>query len=311
MRRPRAGDLAEVAALAAAVASAGRSTPDLSATDLETQWRRPGFDLKRDAWLVRRAAGRLSAYASLRARRAQDEAQGAYLIRPNDRDERLEGYLIDLLESRARELADEVGDSPRPHFALRCARDDRDRRRLCLAHGLHRTHAFQRMTADIADLPALPPWPTGIRVHTLDPDREARAVHAALTEVFAGRYHEDPGPFDEWRRQVFSSPHLDPALWFVAWDGDQVAATALAIPEPDNGYVDDLAVRPAWRGLGLGAALLVRTLEALRDRGYSRAVLDVRRGSRAARLYRRFGFDVERVIDYFEKPLLGAGDTQT
>ncbi len=54
-----------------------------------------------------------------------------------------------------------------------------------------------------------------------------------------------------------------------------------------------IAVRPSARGRGLGAALLGELIA--RARGlYPAMVLSVRRENPAVRLYRRFGFQVER-----------------
>ena len=53
----------------------------------------------------------------------------------------------------------------------------------------------------------------------------------------------------------------------------------------------NIAVNPASRRRGIGAALLARALDFARERGVKMVFLEVRRGNRAAQsLYRRFGF---------------------
>ena len=69
-----------------------------------------------------------------------------------------------------------------------------------------------------------------------------------------------------------------------------------------NAEIVSLAVHPDYRRRGLAAALLRRTLRALRDAGARRAELMVRTGNQAgARLYRTFGFRrVRTVRRYYE-----------
>jgi ribosomal-protein-alanine N-acetyltransferase len=53
----------------------------------------------------------------------------------------------------------------------------------------------------------------------------------------------------------------------------------------------NIAVNPASRRRGIGAALLARALDFARERGVKMVFLEVRRGNNAAQsLYRRFGF---------------------
>ena len=58
-----------------------------------------------------------------------------------------------------------------------------------------------------------------------------------------------------------ATPDLDPSLWLVAWDGDQVAGAAINVIHGGAwGETDDLFVRRPWRKRGLGRALLVGSL---------------------------------------------------
>lgn len=64
----------------------------------------------------------------------------------------------------------------------------------------------------------------------------------------------------------------------------------------DYGHIDDetpslaLAVHEAYRGRGIGTALLRNILERLEQNGYRQASLSVQRANPAFRLYRRLGF---------------------
>jgi ribosomal protein S18 acetylase RimI-like enzyme len=52
-----------------------------------------------------------------------------------------------------------------------------------------------------------------------------------------------------------------------------------------------MAVMPAWRGQGVGSRLLAALLDAAAGR-YATVSLNVQADNPAARLYRRFGFEV-------------------
>ena len=59
----------------------------------------------------------------------------------------------------------------------------------------------------------------------------------------------------------------------------------------DELHINNLAVAPAWRRRGLGAALLSEVLARTAREGAHRATLEVRASNLAARgLYERFGF---------------------
>ena len=77
-----------------------------------------------------------------------------------------------------------------------------------------------------------------------------------------------------------AEPELDPGLWRVAWDGDQIAGAAINVVHKDErgervigGETDSLFVRRPWRRRGLGRALLVGCLHLFKARGLTTAGL--------------------------------------
>ena len=98
---------------------------------------------------------------------------------------------------------------------------------------------------------------------------------------------------DEDYRTWVASPGLDPSLWLVAWDGDQVAGAAInVIHEGTWGETDDLFVRRPWRKQGLGRALLAGSLHLFTARGLTTAGLgvDAENVSGALGLYESVGY---------------------
>lgn len=83
----------------------------------------------------------------------------------------------------------------------------------------------------------------------------------------------------------------------------QVAGVALLVATMDRGEMRlaSIAVDPDHQGEGLGRRLLGDAMEAARDRGARRMILEVRVGNRRAqRLYADEGFDVvDRLEGYY------------
>jgi ribosomal protein S18 acetylase RimI-like enzyme len=132
-----------------------------------------------------------------------------------------------------------------------------------------------------------PRWPDGVELWPFAAERDAPAVHATLVEAFAGS-DERVAPYEEWRPWLTGDPSYDPALVFVAGADGTVAGVAQCWTE---GFVKDLAVRPAFRGRGLGEALLHAAFAEFTRRGVRevRLKVDASNPTGAVRLYRRVG----------------------
>ena len=152
--------------------------------------------------------------------------------------------------------------------------------------------------------PPAPHWPTNIRVRTHNHPKDAEAVFRAQDEAFRdhwgyvdGNYDED---FAQWQHAFFKIHELDPELWFLAEDGDEIAGLAICFPhadeDPEMGWVEILCVRKPWRQKGLGLALLHHTFGAYYSRGLRRVGLgvDTQNLSGATRLYQKAGMHVHR-----------------
>jgi ribosomal protein S18 acetylase RimI-like enzyme len=111
--------------------------------------------------------------------------------------------------------------------------------------------------------------------------------------------------FDIWSAQVFGDGDFDAGLALIARDGDQAAGAVVALPLPEMGYIEYLAVRRPWRGRGLGTALLVHALRLLGARGFGHIFLgvDAESVTGADKLYRRVGMRAQREDDVYERRL--------
>ena len=98
---------------------------------------------------------------------------------------------------------------------------------------------------------------------------------------------------------------IDPSLWYIAWDGDQIAGFALDRYRNGHGWVGTLGVRRPWRKHGLGLALLYHSFGEFYKRGKQTASLgvDAANPTGATRLYQKAGMHVAAEYVSYEKEL--------
>lgn len=140
------------------------------------------------------------------------------------------------------------------------------------------------------------------RIARIEPGH-AEAFHRSLDAVARERRFlvslEAP-PLDDVRAFVAANlANGNPQ--FVALDGDAVVGWCDIVrsPLPVRRHCGTLGMGllPAYRGQGLGAALLEATLEDARARGFLRVELHVRAGNAAAvALYGKAGFATEGIL---------------
>lgn len=75
--------------------------------------------------------------------------------------------------------------------------------------------------------------------------------------------------------------------WFVARAGEAIVGIARLTPDA---HVGRMAVLPAWRGMGIGSALLQAVLQCARHKGLTKVTLHAQ--THALPFYARMGFRV-------------------
>ena len=88
-------------------------------------------------------------------------------------------------------------------------------------------------------------------------------------------------------------------------DGDVIGTISCKVEHAGLGHLRGMAVRPEWQGSGVGAELLARAEEELRNSGCSTITLDTTQPlTRAVRFYEKHGFlATGQVADFFGMPL--------
>jgi ribosomal protein S18 acetylase RimI-like enzyme len=305
-RRPRRDDLDDLVALSAAAELAAAGETSASRDELLGDWDQPRFDYDRNAWLVSAPDGRPAAYAWVLDSADHTCVDGEVIVVPEHQWHGLEAPLLDWVERFARVLAAEAALDQRVSLGVWCVRGE-PRGALYLRAGFERVRTFRRLRTALDDLPTDPlayAPPPGLEIRRFTRERDERAAWAAEQEAFAEHFRFSAQPLDEWLRLCFTES-ADPDLWFLAWNGDEVAGLVISYVEPYGAYVAELAVRRPWRRRGLGRLLLLTAFTALRERGCATATLGVDSGneSGALGLYEGLGLHETLIHDFYEKTL--------
>ncbi|HEX3054085.1 MAG TPA: GNAT family N-acetyltransferase [Aggregatilineaceae bacterium] len=143
------------------------------------------------------------------------------------------------------------------------------------------------------------PMPPGFEIRPFDPVRDARTLYQVDQTAFREHWGYAGDSFEKWSHEFLENGLFDPALWVVAYAGEEIAGFCCARgkdrDEPMVGWIDTLAVLHQWRRRGLGEALLKQSFYLLQRCGYMQADLgvDAENTTNAVALYERVGMRVK------------------
>lgn len=170
------------------------------------------------------------------------------------------------------------------------------------AANYHVGHSNVELTLpSLIDLPE-PTTPDGFEIRQPRPD-EYRSAYFALEAAFADEWNYEEKTEDDFLA-LMQSPGNDPALWRIAVSQEQVAGVIMCEANPPAGIVSDLSVGVPWRRHGLGRALLLSGLQALRQYSLTeaRVYTDAADPFGARTLYESIGFrPVKEVLSYLKR----------
>jgi mycothiol synthase len=284
-------DASAVAELIVATDVAVQGWSDQTPDELRDWWRRN--DPADSSWLIE--DGGVIAYGDYFDHADRAELDG--YVHPARKGEGLGSWLAARAEERARAAG-------KRRLQTWCLGADADARRLFERHDFREVRRYYRMRIELDREPPPAEWPEGLRVATLR-EEDARAFYDAIGEAFAEEWNFVRDPFERWQELRLEAPNFDPTLWFLVWDGPQVAAAMRGERRGDTGWVGTIGVRRPWRKRGIGLALLRHAFGDWYRRGVTAVGLgvDAENPTGATRLYERAGMHVAYEAVAFEKAL--------
>ena len=295
LRPPRESEFDAMLELMNAHQLAAFGEADVTADELRTWLTSPSVLVERDIRVVERE-GRLVGYIDADATRTDPPLWWADVkIAPDTDADEVVAELVSWLEERT-----EAGRL-RVWTSVDDARVVSAFERLGFAPARH----SYRMEIALDGKRGEPAWPDGVSERTLRLGEERR-VYDAVIEVWQDTSDPMDETFEEWAHWTTKLSAFDPSLWFLAFDGAELSGFSLCRQDSVDesaGYVATLGVRRPWRRQGLGEALLLRSFQAFRERGYTRGTLGVDASSPtgATRLYERAGMRVYRNTLFLER----------
>ncbi|MEW5938063.1 MAG: GNAT family N-acetyltransferase [Chloroflexota bacterium] len=278
-----------------------------SPEELRVEWQSPGFTLERDAWVVAAPDGRVVGFEEFNNRQAHASLDGDGYVHPDFLGKGIGTSLLRALEARARQEMTLAEPDLRVFLRNGMSMSNAD----AVARQMHENEGYKpvryhwRMEINLTEPPPAPAWPGEVELRAFRADPDSRSVYEAEQEAFQDGWSPQVVPFEAWQFRKQGRADFDPSLWFVAWDGDQVAGFNQCRYRNDIGWVGTLGVRRPWRKRGLGLALLTHAFGEFYRRGKTVVGLgvDASNPTGATRLYKKAGMGVAGEYVIYEKEL--------
>jgi mycothiol synthase len=308
MRPPQDEDADEVAAFANEECIAFLGVPVVDADWLRRRWTAPGVDRDSDFAVVESPNGELCAFLSVEAEPPFTEVFALGIVAPAFHGLGLGAAIVSENERRALRFEALAIQSARVLIHAGALAAEPRVSALLSSRGYREVRRFELRRVDFAGAPTPPHDVEGIEVRDLRPE-EAWQLYEAHAEAFADHWGEGKETYEDFRHHHLDAPEYDPALWFIAWDKEDLAGYVGAHGEsredPTRGYIVLLGVRRPYRRQGLGEALLLHAFRALHARGRRGVDLhvDAESVTGATRLYARVGMSAQPRFATWEKEL--------
>jgi mycothiol synthase len=308
MRPPQDEDADEVADFSNEECIAWFGMPAIDADWMRSRWSAPGVDRDLDFAVVESPDGQLCGFLSVEAEPPFTEVFALGIVAPAFHGRGLGAAIVPETERRARRFEALADPSARVVIHAGALADEPRASALFSSRGYREVRRFELRRVDFKGEPSPPRDVEGITVRGFRPE-EGRQLYEAHVEAFADHWGETEGTYETFRHLNFDAPEYDAELWFVAWDGDELAGYLGALEksreDPARGYVALLGVRRPYRRRGLGEALLLHAFGALHARGKVGVDLHVDADSLtgATGLYAKVGMTAHPRFATWEKEL--------
>jgi mycothiol synthase len=293
-------DLEAIVKLINAADTVDQLDEGISLSEFHELLHRPDFDPYHDAVVALSEDRRLVGHSRLDLIAAPQQSRFYVhsVVHPDWRDQGVERLMLGQLWDRAEQRRRALGSKP-VQFRTYCAASQEKRialfEDLALRPVRYDLHMIYHPLDNLAD-PRVPP---GTRVRPFARGLDNEAALETVNEAFADVMDHapvTPEEFDHW----IESPSFQTSLSPVALEGQSMLGLCLCTVSEGrakvlgrrDGYVDTLCVVPAYRQRGLGSALLLTCLRAMKKAGLGSATLDASTDNptEAIHLYEQAGF---------------------
>jgi mycothiol synthase len=308
-RAPEREDAREVAALIHASDLADNGTSDMSVEELLDDWH--ALDLDEEAVAVVAPDGTIAGYADVINRSFVTVSVYGY-VHPDFRDLGIGTNLISWGERWTHERMPQAPEGARVVVQHYINRLNETAHRLLESLDYAAVRGVYVMETELDEVPPQPHWPEGISVRTFVTGHDERPLFEAVEDAFRDMWGRPRGTFERFAAMT-ETESFDPALWFLAMDGDEIAGATLCKTLAGEGWIHVVGVRRPWRNRGSGPAPPRHALAEYQRRGVHMVALSVDAESitGAPRLYGRAGMQVRESYVIYLKELRPGRDLGT
>jgi mycothiol synthase len=299
-------DLNAVAKLSHDVAKMeGDASFVLTAEELANEWKREGFSVERDVFVVETRDGRMVGSEEFYNEKDHYKLKTDGCVHPEFRGLGVGTSMLEKIVERAQAEMELAESDMRVFIQSAFNNKDKSGHSLLQAEGYSPIRYFWRMEIKLKDAPSAVTFPDSVELRPFVKDEHAVAVWQADTEVFRDHWGSHEASYEEWSHRKFGRPEFDPTLWMIAWYEDQIAGFSQNRYRNGIGWIGTIGVRRPWRKKGLGLALLQHSFGEFYKRGMRTIGLgvDASNPTGATRLYQLAGMHVASEFATYEKEL--------
>jgi GNAT superfamily N-acetyltransferase len=284
---------------------------DYSMKEVELDWQSPGFNLAEDARAVFNPGGELVGFSNVWADSPLPVHPFVWgRVRPNHENLGIGTEMLEWAFDHAKDAIARVPENARVAINAYTIASHKQSKKLLEDSGMKNFRHSWQMVIDLEDEIPEPEWPEGLVLQPYDHEKHGEEVYRSDYESFRDHFGFVEEPFEEgfpkWIHHMIQDEHYDPTLWYLVFDGDQIAGGSICRPvsweDSDSGWVRSLFVRLPWRRQGIALALLRHTFLEFRKRGKHRVGLgvDAENLTGATGLYKKTGMRIKRQYDRYE-----------
>jgi ribosomal protein S18 acetylase RimI-like enzyme len=293
--------VADWAELTNLLAEADGTDEFYEAEALAEELQEPGVDPRLDTLGVWRD-GALAGFGQLRVPSGLFEGQARAEIiggvRPDQRGLGLGRQIMDRMEARALELADQRHPGVPVMLRVPGGIEGASVRPMLERRGYRIVRYYHEMARPI---PGVVPQPPQLPVRPYSAEL-AESVRLAHNDAFSTHWGSIPIDPARWGALV-SSRTFRPDCSFLSLDSDGEVQAYVLVSQwvPGEAWVELVGTRQRARGAGLARACLAAAVRAMAEQGYAKACLgvDSQNASGAGALYASLGFELDKVIAHY------------